>query len=199
MLVVPVSVMGLAILARFAGSPTGRSLDEKLLNSLDQQSGNGLLLGFANRVDGFDGIILVAWSLCLLVVAARCSERRLIGLVMVAFVLCAVGASELLKTLVIVRHLRLGATLPTSLNHTWPSTHAAAAASLALATVAMFPTRRSAIAAVGAAGVMSLCLLMTAAHFPSDVLAGWLIAGCAVASAITIVSLLSTGKPTGPG
>jgi membrane-associated phospholipid phosphatase len=195
LLVVLIAAGSLVALARFAQSPNGRSLDEQVLNSLNQQSGNGVLLGFANFVNHWSGPILIVWSLGLVVVAVRRPRQRTTALVMVAFAIGGTGASELLKLLVAVGHSRLGESHPASLEHTWPSTHAAAASALAMASIAVSPTPRCAAAAVASAAIMSVCLLMTAAHFPSDVLAGWLMAGCSVAMANLVLQFVSRRRP----
>jgi len=50
-----------------------------------------------------------------------------------------------------------------------------------MASLCVRPTQRWAACGGAAAIVISLCLLLTAAHFPSDVLAGWLVAACSTA------------------
>ena len=62
----------------------------------------------------------------------------------------------------------------------WPSGHATASMSLAVAAVLVTPARwRPIVAPLGALYVVSVCsaLLTLGWHFPSDVLAGWALAG----------------------
>jgi membrane-associated phospholipid phosphatase len=176
----------LAGLASFASARGGRSLDESLLDFFDQQAGNRTLLQFADLVNRSVVVIALVWCTALVAAALLRLRDRTAAVAVVALVVGAVVASEALKGLITVHHARLGASLPISLDHTWPSAHAAAAAALAMAGLCILPSRRWAAFGGGAAMVISLCLLSTAAHFPSDVLAGWLDAVCSTA----VVSLV---------
>lgn len=173
-----IEVVCLAGLASFASAHSGRSLDESLLHFFDQQAGNWTLLQFADVVNRSVVAIALVWWTALVTTALLRLRDRTAAVAVVALVVGAVAASEALKSLITVHHDKLGASLPISLDHTWPSTHAAAAAALALAGLCVLPSRRWAACGGAAAMVISLCLLCTAAHFPSDVLAGWLVAVC---------------------
>ena len=171
----------LAGLASFASAPGGRSLDESLLDFLDQQAGNTTLLQFADLVNASIIVIISAWCGALVTVALVRWRDWTAAVTVVALVVGAVIVSEVLKSLIAVHHEALGASLPISIDHTWPSTHAAAAAALAIASLCVLPSPRWVACGGAAAIVISLCLLLTAAHFPSDVLAGWLVAVCSTA------------------
>jgi membrane-associated phospholipid phosphatase len=176
-------------LASFAGARGGRSLDESLLKFFDQQAGDSTLLQFADLVNGSIVAIALVWCGALVTVALGRLRDRTAAVAVVALVVGSVVASEVLKTLIAVHHDALGASLPVSLEHTWPSTHAAAGAGLAMASFCVLRSPRWAALGWAAATIISLCLVMAAAHFPSDVLAGWLVACCSMALVSLIVSL----------
>jgi membrane-associated phospholipid phosphatase len=191
MLIGSVCLAGLASLASERG---GRSLDESLLNFFDQQAGNATLLQFADLVNGSIVVIALVWCGALVTVALRRLHDWTAAVAVVALVVGAVIASEVLKTLIAVHHDALGASLPVSLDHTWPSTHAAAAAGLAMASLCVLPSLRWAALGGAAATLISVCPLLAAAHFPSDVLAGWLVAACSTALVSLAISLQRCGS-----
>jgi membrane-associated phospholipid phosphatase len=76
----------------------------------------------------------------------------------------------------------------------FPSGHATAAMSIALAAVLVAPARwRAAVAAVAAAYVVAVCtsVLVLGWHFPSDVLGGLLVASCFFFGAVAALRALS--------
>jgi membrane-associated phospholipid phosphatase len=84
----------------------------------------------------------------------------------------------------------------------WPSGHATAAMTLALcAVVAVPPTWRGATALVGSAFAVAVAYATLALtwHYPSDVLAGFLLAALAVSTALAILAPLETGDLDRPG
>jgi undecaprenyl-diphosphatase len=179
----------LAGLASFASARVGRSVDESLLNFFNQQGGQAALLHFADWVNGSILVIAVVWCLALVTVALGRLRDPTSAVAVVALVVGSVIASHELKTLVAVHHEALGVSLVVSLDHTWPSTHAAAAAGLAMASLCVLRGPRSKALGVTAATIISLCVVLTAAHFPSDVLAGWLVAACSTALVSLPISL----------
>jgi undecaprenyl-diphosphatase len=188
----------LAGLASFAGTSGGRAVDEALLKFLDQQGGDATLLQLADGVNGSIVPIAVVWCGALVVVARRRRGVWTDAVAVVGLVVSAVVASEVLKTLIAVHHGALGASVPASLDHTWPSAHAATAAGLAMASLCMFPSPLGAVIGVAAATIISICLLLAAAHFPSDVLAGWLVAASASAFVSLAVWLQRHRWPSAP-
>jgi membrane-associated phospholipid phosphatase len=84
----------------------------------------------------------------------------------------------------------------------WPSGHATAAMTVALcAVVAVPPAWRGATALAGSAfaiGVAYATLALTW-HYPSDVLAGFLLAGFVVSAALALLASLETGDLEPPG
>jgi membrane-associated phospholipid phosphatase len=84
----------------------------------------------------------------------------------------------------------------------WPSGHATAAMTLALCAVVAVPQAwRAATALVGAAGAVAVAYatLALAWHYPSDVLAGFLLAALAVSAALAILAPLETDGVDRPG
>jgi PAP2 superfamily len=79
----------------------------------------------------------------------------------------------------------------------WPSGHATGAMTLALcAVVAVPPAWRTATALVGAAGAVAVAYATLALtwHYPSDVLAGFLLAGLVVSAALAVLASLEAGE-----
>jgi membrane-associated phospholipid phosphatase len=175
----------LVSLAYLAGSHVGRSIDEHALNVLNQQGGNSTLLSFGDRVNNGAKEIIAVWCVVVVIIALVWARDLLSATGGLATVTGSLLVSEAVKNHVAVRHPKLGASLPRSLEHTWPSTHAAALAALAMATIVIHPTRRCAWIAGALLVIFSSCLCLTAAHFPSDVLGGWLVA----VGVLAIVSL----------
>jgi membrane-associated phospholipid phosphatase len=80
----------------------------------------------------------------------------------------------------------------------WPSGHGTAAMTLALCAVLVAPPAwRAGVALVGLAGTVALAFatLALAWHYPSDVFAGFLIAGLWVALAIAVLRRVEAGPP----
>jgi membrane-associated phospholipid phosphatase len=84
----------------------------------------------------------------------------------------------------------------------WPSGHATAAMTLALcAIVAVPPAWRAATALVGGTGAVAVAYATLALtwHYPSDVLAGFLLAALGVSAALAILAPMETGELELPG
>jgi membrane-associated phospholipid phosphatase len=84
----------------------------------------------------------------------------------------------------------------------WPSGHATAAMTLALcAVVAVPPAWRGATALAGAAFAVAVAYATLALtwHYPSDVLAGFLLTALIVSAALAMLAPLEAGDPEPPG
>ncbi len=106
--------------------------------------------------------------------------RARLAIVAAAILLGANLTTEVLKPLLAQTHPHwmIPATVPVH-PASWPSGHATAAMSLALALVLVAPARwRPLVAAAGAVFVVAVCysFLTLAWHYPSDVLGGYLVA-----------------------
>jgi membrane-associated phospholipid phosphatase len=80
----------------------------------------------------------------------------------------------------------------------WPSGHATAALTLVLCTVMVAPPAwRVAVGLLGAAAAVALAFatLALAWHYPSDVLAGFLVAGLWVSTALAVLQRVETADP----
>ena len=88
---------------------------------------------------------------------------------------------------------------PTGLTHSFPSGHSTVAMSLALAVMLVVPARlRLPVGVIGAvyATAVGVALVVTAAHFPSDVAGGFCVAGAWAALAALFVKRPATGVPS---
>lgn len=111
-----------------------------------------------------------------IVLVALLRRRPRLALAVVAILLCANLTTELLKPLLSARFLP---GLPHGAR-SWPSGHATAAMSLALCAGLVAPRRLRPIVAVAGAGfavAVGYSILTLEWHWPSDVLAGFLVAG----------------------
>jgi membrane-associated phospholipid phosphatase len=180
-------LVGLAV---YAGSRGGRAVDESVLNFFDQQTGNRDLLWFADKVNGSLVLCGLVWGAVLVAIAIVRLRDYIAAIAVPMLPVGAALAAMAIKNAVAVHHGALGSSIVVSLDHTWPSTHAAALAGLAIASVCVVPRVAWAAVGVRVAVVMSLCLVLAAAHFPSDVLAGWLVAVCWAAVLTLPVALL---------
>ena len=133
---------------------------------------------------------------CIGVALAR---RRLARAAAVAVVLVGTGlTTQVLKHALAEQRyadwLGFGQVDPAS----WPSGHATAALTLVLCAVMVAPPAwRVAVALAGAAGTLALAAatLALAWHYPSDVLAGFLVAGLWVSLALVVLQRVETADP----
>jgi membrane-associated phospholipid phosphatase len=121
-------------------------------------------------------VLFVIWGVALVAVSLG-RERPRVAVAIVAIMSLAPLTSETLKPLLAHPHIQVGQTHvdPAS----WPSGHSTAALALALSAVLVSPARmRPLVAIVGAAfaAAVGCGLLIVAAHMPSDVLGGYLVA-----------------------
>jgi membrane-associated phospholipid phosphatase len=158
---------------------------------LAKHADQSVLLGFTDlgrpRVSGFarafaqvcDPVPFVCLG-AVIVLAAFARGRSRVALATAALLAGANVTTQLLKpALAQPRPHALLGHLPTLSAASWPSGHATAAMSLALAAVLASPARwRPAVAAVGAvfAVAISYSMLTIDAHYPSDILGGFLVA-----------------------
>jgi membrane-associated phospholipid phosphatase len=136
------------------------------------------------------------------VIVALARRRPRVALAVVVILVGANLTTHLLKPLLAVprAHNLLGDQSPVSAA-SWPSGHATAAMSLALAAVLAAPGRwRGAAAAVGAvfAVAVSYSFLTLGWHYPSDVLGGFLIAGTWALAAVGVLFALEYRRPRAP-
>jgi membrane-associated phospholipid phosphatase len=125
-----------------------------------------------------DPLAFVIWSV-VLVGFALARRRPRIAVAVAAILSLAPLTTELLKSLLAHRHAPIGRGLyvPAA---SLPSGHSTAALALALGAVLVVPRGlRPVIAALGALFALGIgfCQLVLARHMPSDVLAGYLVAG----------------------
>lgn len=154
---------------------------------------HGAVVWLARRfVSGFDPNPYVYLVLVPLVVALLRGRPRVV-LAIGVIILGANATTELLKHVLVSP--RPGEFVPGSAISSWPSGHATAAMSLALATVLAVPARlRPAAAALGAvlAIAVGYSVLATGLHYPSDVLGGYLVA--AVWTLAAVAGLLAAER-----
>jgi membrane-associated phospholipid phosphatase len=125
-----------------------------------------------------------------LIAVALLRRRRRVAVAIGALLLGSTATTELLKPLLASPRALSGHPwlLPPA---SWPSGHATAAMSLALALVLAVPSRRRALAAVLGAGfavAVSCSFLTLGSHYPSDVLGGFLVA--VIWAQLTVAGLL---------
>jgi membrane-associated phospholipid phosphatase len=144
-------------------------------------------------------VLFVIWGVALVAVALA-RERPRVALAIVAVMSLAPLTSEILKPLMAHPHLQVGEAHvgPAS----WPSGHSTAALALALSAVLVSPARmRPVVVIVGAAFAIAVgcALLILAAHMPSDVLGGYLVAILWTALAVAGLRAAERRWPTGRG
>lgn len=137
----------------------------------------------------------------LLVAVALLRGRPRIALVVVAVLIGANVTTQVLKPL--LAHARFTSGLPHQVSAaSWPSGHSSAAMSLALCAVLVAPARlRPLLAALGAAFAIavSYSLLTLDWHYPSDVLAGYLVAGAWMLGTIAALGYAALRWPARSG
>jgi membrane-associated phospholipid phosphatase len=135
----------------------------------------------------------------LIVVGAAVRRRPKLAVAIAAALIGANVTTQLMKPL--LAHTRTGSVpgVPGISAASWPSGHATAAMSLALAAVLAAPARvRPYVAALGAlfAIVVSYSFLALKWHYPSDVFGGFLVAGAW--ALLAVAALLATSTRTQP-
>jgi membrane-associated phospholipid phosphatase len=133
------------------------------------------------------------------VIVALARRRPRVALAVAVILVGASLTTQLLKPLLAVprAHNLLGEQAPVSAA-SWPSGHATAAMSLALAAILAAPGRwRGVVAALGAvfAVAVSYSFLALGWHYPSDVLGGFLIAGTWALAAVGVLFKLEQLRP----
>ena len=144
------------------------------LNVLDRDSTDVLLNALVHLCDpqpyGLFGLGLIA--------IAFARGRRRLALALPFLLFASAATSQLLKPLLATE--RADAWLESNISAaSWPSGHATAAMTLALAAVLVAPRRlRPAVAVLGAGFAVAVAsgIVILAWHFPSDVLGGFLVA-----------------------
>lgn len=159
--------------------PFARSLDSRMLAAFLELTGSSRIDSLAAEVARWTPMVCATVGAAAVVVALL-RGRRLLALAMPFTVGAALATSEALKPLTAhARHtaaLGLAQIAPGS----WPSGHTTAAMIVALCAVVVAPSRlRPAVALLGGAFVLAVAysMLVLGAHYPSDVLGGFLVAG----------------------
>jgi membrane-associated phospholipid phosphatase len=135
-------------------------------------------------------VVTIVLAACAAVLVAWRRRRRDLAVVAVATLAGANLTSQLLKPL-LGRVDPLGGETARQISGAFPSGHATAAMSLALVAVIVSPRRWRAWVAMVAAGyaaAVGVGLVVRVAHYPSDVVGGFLVAG-AWAAAMSAVAL----------
>jgi membrane-associated phospholipid phosphatase len=171
----------------------GEHADQSIFRGFTDLRGTSLasLAGFlADLCDPKPFVVFAA----AVVVVAFVRGRPRVALATAAILLGANATTQVLKPL--LAHPRadwlLGGSTPVSAT-SWPSGHATAAMSLALCAVLAAPARwRPVLAAVGGlfAVAVSFAMLTLGAHYPSDILGGFLVAATWTLAAIAVLFAL---------
>lgn len=137
--------------------------------------------------------------LCAVVLLLALARRRVSVAVAIAAILLAANVTtQLLKVLLSQpRYSLVAGGVASSPAGSWPSGHSTAAMSLALCSVLAAPSiLRPLVAPIGGgfAVAVGYSLLTLGAHFPSDVLAGFLVAATWTMLAIAALSVLGTRR-----
>jgi membrane-associated phospholipid phosphatase len=189
------TLVPLALLAYSVG-PTAR-LDRSILDRLDRPEGsNGHELAslVAHLSDPLPFVVMLG-AIVLVGLAARRSRETVAALALVA------GANlttQVLKHLLQHSRFDIQYGLHQPLSEAFPSGHATAAASIAVALVLVVPPRlRPLAAAAGGAFVaaVGIAVVVIQWHYPSDVLGGLLVVSSWAFAAIAALRLL---RPRGP-
>jgi membrane-associated phospholipid phosphatase len=131
-----------------------------------------------------------ALALATLACVALVRHRPALSMAAVAAALGANATTQILKPALAHPRITEGLGLDQIAPASWPSGHATASMSLALAAVLVAAPRwRPALAAAGAAfaTAVGLAAVALAWHYPSDVLGGWLVAAAWVFAAAAVV------------
>jgi len=173
------------------GSADGRRIDEQLRGTeLDL---NDHVAGLAARIlNGFDiGFVLAATPALLLVAFVRCGVRTTLALALA--LAGAVASARLLKSLLASAD-PLGGELARSVGSGfYPSGHATTVMALVLAVVVLAPATRARQLTIflggGVAAAVGVAHIVLDSHLPSDVVAGYLLAGGWMAAATAVVAV----------
>jgi membrane-associated phospholipid phosphatase len=152
--------------------------------------------GLANRIATLCDPKPYVYFCAIPVVVAIARRRLWVALAIVAILLGANVTTQLLKPL--LAHPRASDLLHGPSASSWPSGHATAAMSLALACVLAASRRwRPFVAAMGAAFAIavSYSFLTLAWHYPSDVFGGFLVAGIWTLLAVAAVFTANARRP----
>jgi len=140
--------------------------------------------------------LYILWGVALVAVALAREQRRL-AVAVVAILGLSPLSAEILKPLLAHSHDQVGYVQigPAS----WPSGHSTAAAALAFSALLIAPRAyRGAVAAAGVSFVLAVSgsLLLLAWHMPSDVLAGWFLAGLWTCLAVAGLRFAERRRPS---
>lgn len=172
-------VLAFAVLLAVAyGSDQARSVDSRALQGFFDLQRPGVA-GPVERVAVLGNAIPVGIFTALLAGVALLRGRPRLAVAVVALLGLTSVSSQVLKAL--LAYPRFNGTLQTGFVSTeaFPSGHATAAMSIALAALLVVPARARPLAAVvgmGFALAVSFCVVILGSHFPSDVLGGFLLA-----------------------
>jgi membrane-associated phospholipid phosphatase len=161
------------------GSAGAHSLDARTLKSFTALQSNGHLLAIATTVSNWAPVAGLVLTAVLVAIALRQGRRAIAIAVPVAFG-GSVLSAELLKHLVGQPRLSPMFGWDQVSSASWPSGHTTGAMIILLcALLVVGPRLRPLVAVVGGAGVLLVgcSMLVTGAHYPSDVLGGLLLAG----------------------
>jgi membrane-associated phospholipid phosphatase len=157
-------------------SHTAQLKDAAVLRELTRLNHGTLhsLAGFTIRL--LDPGLFILWGVAL-VAFSIAQERPRTAMAVAALMALAPLSAEVLKPLLAHPHITYGWVTVGAAS--WPSGHTTAGAALAVSAVLVAPARWRPVVAVLAAGfaaAVGLSLLIHAAHMPSDVLGGYLVA-----------------------
>jgi membrane-associated phospholipid phosphatase len=159
--------------------PLARSLDARSLAGFQALTSNPRLYALASGIDNATPVAIALVGV-LLVAVALIRRRPRVALAVPIAMAGAVGTTEVLKHLVTQSRQSPVLGWNQLAAGSWPSGHATAAMIAALCAVLVAPSRlRPVVALLGSAAVLavSYSMLALSAHFPSDILGGFLVAG----------------------
>jgi membrane-associated phospholipid phosphatase len=174
--------------------------------ALDQQISDGFVGLYSHRLENTFGWVphlsdpplFLGWFLLIVGVAVWRHRPRLAVTAAVILLGSSLATALVKTTLPIVRHTAVGATVGPN---AFPSGHATASMAVALCAILVSPAaRRPLVATLGAvyALAVTFTLLMASWHFPSDVFAGYLMAGVWTALGVALLWRLEASRPVAP-
>jgi membrane-associated phospholipid phosphatase len=191
-------VLGVAIVWVFAALiPGSHFRDAVLLGDFSRLDPGPARWVASHLIHLLEPLLFTIWGIALVAIALA-RERPRLAIAVVAVMGLAPLSAEVLKPLLAHPHDSVGLISigPASL----PSGHTTAATALAFSAVLVTPRRLRPLVsalAVAFAGAVGLALLIRAAHMPSDVLAGYLVASFWVAIAVAGLRAAERRWPTG--